>query len=305
MFAGCATGPTSTGAYYDPNKPQTFLAGAEVEQAKAVAMGSAVSKGWKITKSTDNRLVVQRRLNAAAAETVVEGASLTQAPSLVEVQTDFFERDQGVDVVLKASVISNMGTEEEKRQDFTESYRDDLLRSLTSLRMAWEESRWRVASATPPLPSPGPTPGESDAENRSSLEEGEPVAESGWATQPASGVGTAWQDNPSPAPAPAGPVETASTEPTPSPVSTSASTQPAAYTPPDPAENMLVLNEPSDTGVWAYYAEHYARVRGCQLAGGGALLLEKKPEYEMHRVYCEGGQTYLVKCNAGSCRGAE
>jgi hypothetical protein len=66
---------------------------------------------------------------------------------------------------------------------------------------------------------------------------------------------------------------------------------------------MMALNQPAPTGVWAYYAEHYARVRGCTIAGEGAVLVEKQPDYEMHRVYCEGGQTFLVRCNAGVCRG--
>ena len=65
----------------------------------------------------------------------------------------------------------------------------------------------------------------------------------------------------------------------------------------------MALNQPAPPGVWAYYAEHYARVRGCAVAGEGAVLVEKQPEYEMHRVYCEGGQTFLVRCNAGVCRG--
>jgi hypothetical protein len=70
--------------------------------------------------------------------------------------------------------------------------------------------------------------------------------------------------------------------------------------------NMLTLSTaPSGTGVWAYYAEHYARVRGCRLAGEGAVLMRKTPEHEEHRVYCEGGQTFLVRCNAGICRGLQ
>ena len=66
---------------------------------------------------------------------------------------------------------------------------------------------------------------------------------------------------------------------------------------------MLTLQQPQGTGVWAYYAEHYARIRGCSLAGEGAVLVEETKAYEVHRVYCEGGTTFLVKCNAGTCRG--
>jgi hypothetical protein len=66
---------------------------------------------------------------------------------------------------------------------------------------------------------------------------------------------------------------------------------------------MLVLRQPGDTGIWAYYAEHYARVRGCTLTDGGSVLVEKQNYSETHRVDCEGGRSFLVRCNAGVCRG--
>jgi hypothetical protein len=72
-----------------------------------------------------------------------------------------------------------------------------------------------------------------------------------------------------------------------------------------PANDMLALNRTGEPGVWAYYAEHYAKIRGCEIAGEGAVLEDKKPEFELHRVYCESGQSFLVKCNAGTCRGMQ
>jgi hypothetical protein len=94
------------------------------------------------------------------------------------------------------------------------------------------------------------------------------------------------------------PVEDRYAAATPPPVSTSAA-------PASPADSMLVLNRQAEPGVWAYYAEHYAKIRGCELSDDGAVLEQRQPEYEVHRVYCEGGQTFLVKCNAGACRGLE
>jgi hypothetical protein len=66
---------------------------------------------------------------------------------------------------------------------------------------------------------------------------------------------------------------------------------------------MLALNPPSESGVWAYYAEHYARIRGCTLNDQGSELVEKASYSETHRVHCEDGKTFLVRCNAGVCRG--
>jgi hypothetical protein len=86
LMGGCATTGSSL-LGFDPNKPHTFLAGAEVEQAKSVAMGSAVSNGWKVVESSNNRLVVRRPLNAAVAESVA-GAPVSAAS--LEVKTDFY-----------------------------------------------------------------------------------------------------------------------------------------------------------------------------------------------------------------------
>jgi hypothetical protein len=68
---------------------------------------------------------------------------------------------------------------------------------------------------------------------------------------------------------------------------------------------MLALNRQTEPGVWAYYAEHYAKIRGCELSENGVVLEEKLPEFELHRVHCENQKTFLVKCNAGTCRGME
>ena len=163
LLVGCASAPMSGGALYYPNKPQVFLANADIGQAKGVAMGAAVTKGWKIIQGGDDTLILQRPLNAAAAESLSPGSSLATTPPVVEVRSQFFPRQGGVDVVLDAQAVVHRGTEEEHREDFTEAYRPELTRSLESLRIAWGESRQRIASAIPPLPA-GQTPPEESSE---------------------------------------------------------------------------------------------------------------------------------------------
>ena len=90
------------------DKPQTFLAGAEVQQAKSLAMGSAVTKGWKIIDASDNRFLIGRPLNIATAGRIA-GEPVT-AP-WVEVRTDFNARRAGVDVVAGAALIADKITE--------------------------------------------------------------------------------------------------------------------------------------------------------------------------------------------------
>jgi hypothetical protein len=313
LLSGCATGPlTSAMPSYDPNKPQVFLPGADLEQAKGVAMGSAVSKGWRVAGESDNVLVLERELNEAVAESVAPGASLATTPPRVQVKSDFFPRDGGVDVVVSADVVSSDGEGGEKRQDYTEAYRPDLERSLTSLRATWSKSRGRVASATPPLPDSSEAPPQADPDvPLAPIAESEPQVSG---TEPAAQPGTAWGGSGTAVAAPV--IDATGSSPgtgtqagiapdSPAPSATPSALPPAPQ-PSDPlpdSANMMALNQPAATGVWAYYAEHYARVRGCTLAGDGAVLVDKQPDYEMHRVYCEGGQTFLVRCNAGICRG--
>ncbi len=331
FLVGCATtGPG--GARYDPDKPQIFLANAEIWQIKGLAMGAAVTKGWDITESTEDVLIQRRRLNTAATQPVAPGNVQGGLPALVEVRSQFFSRDGGVDVILDATVTQQRGTKKEKRDDFTDTYRNELAHSLASLENAWRESRYRVASSIPPLPTPGTSSLDDDA-----LDDGDELAaeipDVGGSSGPpvaaaAIAAPSAWGDSHVPSSYATNdggaPVETrvAVTYP-PGPRRTDvrgapvepreASTLPTPVTnpvglplpPSDPDNNMMALNKPQVTGVWAYYAEHYARVRGCQLAGEGAILIEKSQSYEKHRVFCEGGRTFLVKCNAGTCRGLE
>lgn len=302
LAGGCSSTGTTL-LSYDANKPQTFLPAAEVEQAKSLAMGSAVTKGWKVVESSDNRLVVTRPLDASAAQSVT-GEPVSTAS--IEVKSEFFKRENGVDVVVGASLIANKGSKAQKKLDFTDSYKDDLNRSLNSLRRAWDENRWRVASATPPLPTKVAVPEDEGGGATTSGIDDVRVADSGAEPTPGDGAGlvTAALSSPAAAPVAAStaaavaPVEDRTAGSTPPPVT--ASTAPVS-----PANNMLTLNRQTEPGVWAYYAEHYAKIRGCELSGNGAVLEQKLPEYEIHRVYCDNEKAFLVKCNAGTCRGME
>jgi hypothetical protein len=236
-------------------------------------MGSAVSKGWQIVESSDNRLVVKRPLDAAAAQAAT-GEPVSAAS--VEVKSDFFKRQDGVNVVVDASLVANKGSKAERKIDFTESYRDDLNRSLGSLRQAWEENRWRVASSTPPLPTKVEAPEEEAAASTTAAIGGEQVTDSQPGTASDFGAETASVTPPAPVAAPvattaaaaAAPVEDRSAGTAPSPVAPSTASTAAP-------NNMLVLNTQTEQGVWAYYAEHYAKIRGCELSNEGAVLEDK------------------------------
>lgn len=70
-------------------------------------------------------------------------------------------------------------------------------------------------------------------------------------------------------------------------------------------QNMLVLNQGSGTGTWAYYAEQYARLRGCDVGADGASVIESRADSEILKVPCRSSDSFLVKCQNGVCRGLE
>ncbi|MGE5155004.1 MAG: hypothetical protein ACM3ST_13440 [Bdellovibrio bacteriovorus] len=70
-------------------------------------------------------------------------------------------------------------------------------------------------------------------------------------------------------------------------------------------QNMLTLNQSGSTGTWAYYAEQYARLRGCDVSDEGAVLIESRSDSEIHKVPCRSADSFLVKCQNGVCRGLE
>ena len=66
---------------------------------------------------------------------------------------------------------------------------------------------------------------------------------------------------------------------------------------------MMVLNASGRKGLWAYYAEDYARLRGCAIGDRGATLLQETSAFELHEVACVGADNMLVKCQGGVCEG--
>ena len=237
------------------------------------------------------------------------------------------------------------GEKAPKRTDYTETYRDALNLSLESLRANWDANRQRLATAIPPLPDKSegaPPPGSTAAGNPLTQTWAEAAAADD-ATQPAPASEPAEPTRPVAPPVapetrvqPPPAVESATRPPTqptaprtasgPAPVVDGSRTlserqgvapapPPATSLPPmlppaepeqvPPGENMLTLSEASGTGTWAYYAEQYARLRGCNVTDQGAQLIESRADGEIHKVACSGADSFLLKCQNGVCRGLE
>ena len=161
-LAGCASSPRSSGgaetedaiagdlAVPDPNKPRLFFSGGDVQQVRGAALGAAVTQGWKVQETSGDSLILQRNLDSSAAEALAPGASRGPLPPVVEVRADFFPRGGGVETQLGAQVITQRGTPKEARQDYTDTYRNELNHSLAMLQNAWHETGPRIANALPP-----------------------------------------------------------------------------------------------------------------------------------------------------------
>ncbi len=317
--------------------PRTFLAGAKIQDAKALAMGSAVSKGWKIAKASDDRLLIVRPLGADAAEVVV-GEPISRAA--VEVKTDFNKRRGGVAVVASAAVIADKVTAEGKRSaikiDFTESYKDELNLSLDALRQSWEENRQRIAAATrPPLPTKKvvpkdkgtkdtpdttadrktatavlPWPGEDTtvpvtASNTDTA--AVPVEDRTPADRKTATAVLPWPGEDTTVPVTASNTDTAAVPVEDrTPVEDRAISTPPPIAPStvsaDAANNVPILKRTGKSGRWARYADSYAKVWGCERSGNETTLEYEHLEFELHRIYCKDRRTFLVGCNAGFCR---
>jgi len=181
---------------------------------------------------------------------------------------------------------------------------------------AWGETVAAETAATP-----GATGGTvaTPADNPRVKVWGEPLTE-GTATTPDATGGTVATPAATPTPTPVTSPAPRSTETTRSPApvidgsSALTATRPLTLSVPIPAptpaplapqDNMLTLSQAGGTGTWAYYAEQYARLRGCTVTDSGSQLIETRADGEIHKVSCVDAESYLLKCENGVCRALE
>lgn len=317
LIGGCATVPGGVPLGDLSGLPQTTLPGARLEHARSVAMASARSKGWEIVSAAPNQVILQRELPADAPQAVALGYTPGSPAPRVQVETDMVERRDGTLVALRSFIITDPGTAEARKIDYTESYESELLLSLSSLQSAWLATRDQVTSTVPiPTQAEEETAALDDeltpAEAAFAEGAGEAVADPSLAATPPAAMPPIASAAAAPAPAlapsaVAAPVPAASPAPLPQQSTASAPAAGAALPPaPAPAtpaqrNEMLVLNSGARKGLWAYYAEDYARLRGCVLGEQGAVLLQETSAYELHEVHCDGRDNYLLRCQGGVC----
>ncbi len=333
VISGCATQPRSAGTSVTEEPisgPSTVIAGAKVAEVRAIAMGSARSKGWTIVRATDQRVVLSRPVNPDAPQAVAAGLVATGMRPQIEVTSVYQQVPNGVQVTVSASLVTmNDQGAGAQRTDYTEAYADNLSRSLDSLRAAWAENHQRVARALPPIDTAGQSAAEtaaelsanpgtatpSDAPQQSPLPD--ETAPTAWGAAQAAEPVPEYASAPPPdttapvvaAPAAAQPEPQAGSQSTgsfPAPVRSYAPTQPIATTTPvQPADNMMALNRGPAARDEVGNAERYAALRGCQVQAGRTAVFRRDPDAEYLRVYCAGDPAFVVKCSNGVCKGLE
>ncbi|MTW21038.1 hypothetical protein [Allochromatium palmeri] len=314
--------------------PHLMLPGATMDEVRSLALGAARSRGWtvRLTDSTNDRLVVERPADASILALATPGM-VTAPGSMLEVTTLLKDDGGGLEVATLAEVVTPpYDGRPAARLDYTEQFRDPLMQSLESLRERWMRDRERLARAAPP------PEGWKSAWEEPSTPETAPTTVAD-AVEFADDAETAQAKPPTPiAPAAASTSMSMSTPSTAPRVSTGTSVQsplPQANTGsgipiptyarpapewkgPSPApapavntqvaarENMMSLPSTATTGarvLWSANAEQYARQRGCQVSAGGAQLIESRQDGEVHRVPCQGSDSFLIHCQDGLCQG--
>ncbi len=337
ILVGCAGNATVSNGFSFSGRPQLLIPAADREEVKTLAADAARKKGWSIVNSTDQIMVLQRPMPPGSPSGRAAGVADSTGPAIIEVTTAFAEERGGVNVGLSATLISQPpGESAPRRTDYTDTYRSTLDQSLESLRKQWVSRQPSTATASsstetrrpaakvsgsespaassriePPAtpsapqpqqtrpPQPDPVPSAAATATQASALTPETSGGSGSATpktevpppQPATGVTATTPSKPDVS-------VTVGTNPAPPYAAPLPTPEPAA----GPANNLVTLTPPSGTGVWAYYAEQYARLRGCNVNDIGAELVEVRAGAEIHRVSCVGGEVFQLMCQDGVCR---
>ncbi|MFB1489387.1 MULTISPECIES: hypothetical protein [unclassified Thiocapsa] len=315
--------------------------GATRSEVKALAMGSARSRAWIITEATDDRLVARRPLDPSSSLARDLGPAAAAPGSLLEVTSYFIEDRSNVKVALDAALVSTAPDGQPARTDVTETFRSSLDESLRSLHATWSRDRGRIARAAPPSGAAradderasGGADGVALADTGVSAPTawGDEVTETAPVDPALSGQTPAAGAPERTAPPAPAPVASTPATPTPEPRRPAGSpapivdsrpaltrtqpgpdtqpmslpeplAQPTVETIPD-SENMMALAPSSGSISWAYYAEQYARLRGCNVEPSGSILIDSRSDGEIHKVPCAGADSVLVQCQNGECRG--
>lgn len=132
---GPATGPMPA--------PSTRLAGATRARARALALDSALLRGWELAESRADYVRFETRLDAPTSSGPPDAQP--REPVLLRIHAHFRDAPEGALVTLGAEEVWRAGTAQDWSSDITTTYRRHLERALASLQAQWRQ----YASAQP------------------------------------------------------------------------------------------------------------------------------------------------------------
>lgn len=112
--------------------PTVLLYGADLGQARDLAIGSALERGWRLVSSAADGVTFEQTLEEAEAE---EGSGPVR---VIRVSARFSPEGGGVRVQLSAQEVEHPGRAGEWFADVTDRYGLNLANALSSLRARWD-----------------------------------------------------------------------------------------------------------------------------------------------------------------------
>ncbi|NEX18309.1 MAG: hypothetical protein C1943_17320 [Halochromatium sp.] len=139
------------------NDPSIFLPNASAPRVKALALDTALLKGWTLVDSSTNAILFETSLDQPASDGP-PGVTPPQTTQLL-IRTALEQTETGTRVSASAEEHWWRGTERAWSADVTRRYGDNLQRALRSLQQRWERFIATAAPSTLPTPAqPHPAP---------------------------------------------------------------------------------------------------------------------------------------------------
>ncbi|MCF7984471.1 MAG: hypothetical protein K9L70_08720 [Thiohalocapsa sp.] len=143
LLAAALAGLPRAGTGEPGERPGVFLGGANGPRAKALALDSALEKGWHVAEAGRGHAVFETILDEPAGRGPPN--ALPPEQTLLRIRADFIQTPAGVNAYLYAEERWYRGTSKEWISDITADYRDHLAGALDSLR-----ARWKGIAREPP-----------------------------------------------------------------------------------------------------------------------------------------------------------
>lgn len=131
--------------------PRIELPKATVPRVKALALDSALIKGWRLVDSSRDYAIFETPLDEPASAGPADARRSEK--TVLRIRADFLETADGVTAQLSAKEIWRAGTERSWSTDITRTYRVHLERALASLNTQWRQFVEDDAGSSPPQPS--------------------------------------------------------------------------------------------------------------------------------------------------------